>query len=113
MIARPRPFETYAFIHNLGNEDGFSMPSGHSMCSGLFATYLIYNLFQCRRDVATRVIGTSCLSMFAILIAFSRVVLGAHYITDTIIGIIIGITFAILSIWLYNISRKVVKKRSS
>ena len=42
IIARDRPFEAYESIINYGNEDGFSMPSGHSMSAGLFATFLIY-----------------------------------------------------------------------
>ena len=102
IIARPRPFDTYSFISNLDGEDGFSMPSGHSLCSGMFATFLIYHLWQHKKDILTRTLGTICLSFFSMLIGFSRMILGVHYLTDVIVGIIVGIMFAIVAIWVYN-----------
>ena len=106
LIARQRPFDSYDFIKNLGGEDGYSMPSGHSMCSALFATFLIYHLYKIRKDRATKIWGTICLSLFPALIALSRMVLGVHYLTDTIVGIIVGIMFAFLGIWVYNVVEK-------
>ena len=108
LIARKRPFDEYSFIQNLGGEDGFSMPSGHSVCAGMFATFLIYLLFSQTKNTSTRVWGTICLSLFPVLIGFSRIILGVHYLSDVIVGIILGIIFAILGIWLYN---RVIKNK--
>ncbi len=102
IIARDRPFETYSDIINYGNEDGYSMPSGHSLCAGIFATYLVYTLFISTKNRWTRGIGIFTISLFPLLVALSRMVLGVHYFTDTILGIFCGVLFAFLSILVYN-----------
>lgn len=102
IICRDRPFITYDFIENYGNEDGYSFPSGHSVCGGMFATFLIYHLFMQTKDKWSRSFGVISLVLFSCLIGFSRLILGAHYLTDVIAGIILGIIFAIIGIWLYN-----------
>lgn len=102
IIARERPFDTYADIFNYGNEDGFSMPSGHSLCAGIFATFLIYTLFISSKNRWTRALGSITILLFALLIMLSRMVLGVHYLTDTILGIIVGILFAFLAILIYT-----------
>lgn len=110
IIGRPRPFDANEGIFNYGNEDGFSFPSGHSLCSGIFATFLVYHLFQTTKNGWTRALGTIAYSMFAMLIAFSRMVLGVHYLTDVIAGIILGIIFAIAGIFVYNVVMKIWNK---
>lgn len=107
IIGRARPFDVYDDIANYGGEDGFSMPSGHSLCAGIFATFLIYNLFKNTKDGWTRALGSLAYGSFAVLIAFSRMVLGVHYISDVIAGLFMGILFAILGIIVYNV---VIKK---
>lgn len=106
IIRRDRPFVSYDDILNYGNETGCSMPSGHSLCAGIFATYLIYTLFVVRKDWWTRMLGTFALTLFPMLIALSRMVLGAHYFTDTLLGLSLGIIFAVFSILLYRFIMK-------
>ena len=109
IIARPRPYETYSFISNFDDAGGFSMPSGHSLSAGLFATFLVYHLWTQKKDTLTRTLGTICLSLFPVVIGFSRMILGVHYLTDVIAGIFIGIMFAIVAIWVYN---RVIKRKT-
>ncbi|MBE7074312.1 MAG: phosphatase PAP2 family protein [Clostridiales bacterium] len=111
VIQRTRPFEHFSFIHNYANEDGFSFPSGHSVCAGLFATFLTYHLFCEIKDNWTRIFGVSGLLLLTILIAFSRMVLGVHYLSDIIVGIIVGIIVAILCICVYNICIRKSRER--
>ena len=111
IIARSRPFDSYADIMNFGNEDGFSMPSGHSLCAGIFATYLFYTLLKSTKNKWTLILGSITISLFSLLVMFSRMVLGVHYLTDTILGFILGILFAFTSILLYNYIVKKIKKR--
>ncbi len=106
LIARPRPFETYSDIINYGNEDGYSMPSGHSLCVGMFATYLIYTLFISTKSKLTRGLGTFTILLFPVIVALSRMVLGVHYLTDTIFGLVLGMIFAILSIIVFKYIEK-------
>ncbi len=113
IIGRTRPFDAYTDIANYGGEDGFSMPSGHSVCAGLFATFLVYNLFQTTKNRWTRIFGTTAYASIMLLVGFSRMVLGVHYISDVAVGITLGIMFAIVGIMLYNVIVKkfIVQKR--
>lgn len=111
IIAKDRPFVNNEQIKNYGNEDGYSMPSGHSLCAGIFATYLFYFILQTYKKLSYRICGGIFLSLFAILIAFSRMVLGVHYLSDVFLGLILGILFAIISILLYNLTIKSFKRK--
>ena len=111
IIARDRPFVNNEQIKNYGNEIGYSMPSGHSLCAGIFATYLFYLILQSSNKLGLRICGGIFLSLFAILIAFSRMVLGVHYLSDVFLGLILGILFAIISILLYNLTIKIFRRK--
>lgn len=112
LVSRSRPFDTYSDIINYGNEDGFSFPSGHSLCAGMFATYLFYILLKSTKNRWTIALGGISISLITMLIALSRMVLGVHYLTDTIMGIFLGILFAFIGILLYNYIDKKIKKRN-
>ena len=111
LIGRARPFDTYNDIINYGNEDGFSLPSGHSLCAGIFATFLVYTLFKTTKNKLDRTLGSLALGSLMLLIAFSRMVLGVHYLTDIIAGTILGILFAIVGIIVYNVVMKWMYKK--
>lgn len=111
LIGRARPFDTYNDIVNLGNEDGFSMPSGHSLCVGIYVGFLIYFLCQNIKDLPSRILGSVALGLIGVLVAFSRMVLGAHYLTDVVAGFFLGIMFAIVGIIVYNVVIKIKTKK--
>ena len=95
IISRPRPFEAYDFIMNLGNEDGFSMPSSHSAVAGVIAVFICYLSYKHSSSKAVKILTTIAMSLYAGLIALSRMVLGVHYLTDVIIGLFVGVIIAI------------------
>ena len=109
IILRDRPFVSYDDIVNYGEESGFSMPSGHSVGASLCLVFLIYYIFSLKLQKSDKIIYSISLVFLLFTIALSRMVLGVHYLTDIIWGIIIGILFAIISILLYNV---IVKKSS-
>lgn len=114
IIARNRPFVDYSDIYNYDNEDGYSFPSGHSLGAGIFLTYLVYVILPLKISKIDKVLYTSGLSLLSLSVMLSRMCLGVHYLTDTIVGIILGISFAILSILLYNIfMRKLIFQKIS
>ena len=84
---RPRP--ELAFVHL----DTYSFPSGHAMIStatyGAFA-YLAWSRLQTRRSRLTLAVGTSLL---VALIGFSRLYLGAHYLSDVLAGLSLGLAW--------------------
>lgn len=102
LIARQRPFDVDSDIINYGQESGFSMPSGHSMSAAFFATFVCFLCYKMTKRISTKALCTICCVLFTCLIAFSRMVLGVHYLTDTIAGIFVGVLFAITAILVYN-----------
>lgn len=102
IIARDRPFVNNPQILNYGGESGYSMPSGHSLCGGLFATFLFYNILTTSKYKTTKILGGAFCILFPFLIAYSRMVLGVHYLSDTLAGITLGVIFAILGILVYR-----------
>ena len=77
---RQRPFEKYQEVKALVNPpDKYSLPSGHS--SGTMISALITTSFF---D------GLTFLFFWPVIVALSRVFLGVHFISDTILGLILG-----------------------
>ncbi len=88
-IKRPRPCD---FLLNLRAQvtplDKFSLPSGHTAAACLMASIIshYYPSFA--------VLAYS----WAALIGLSRVLLGVHYPTDVVAGMVLGMTIAFLSL---------------
>jgi len=85
-----------------------SFPSGHTGTAFALALLMAY-LFK-----------NNALSVFlpilALLVAYSRVYLGQHYVTDVLAGMPVGIVTAVLSALIYqklNPDKKIKKKRST
>lgn len=110
IVCRNRPFDDYSTILNYGNEDGYSFPSGHCVCAGVISMFLFYSILTSTKRMSTKILAGIDGLLFCLLIALSRMVLGVHYLTDTLAGIIIGIIFAIGIILLYNMLRKKSKR---
>lgn len=109
IIARQRPFEVSDKILNLGEEDGFSFPSGHSLSAGVIATFLFYALISSKSSKGRKITGCITICLYPIIVAFSRMMLGVHYLTDTIAGIILGILLALIGLKVYNMTVKKIK----
>ncbi len=92
-IYRARPPLRYSDIHLILAHlpDTSSFPSAHSWITSSFAT-----VFVIRKEF--RDLGWALLFL-SIVIAISRVMVGAHYPTDVIAGLILGISSAILVVY--------------
>lgn len=114
LVQRPRPYLNQAafgdtfknFMQSISYKlpSGYSFPSGHSFSSFNCATSLFlykkkYGLFS---------------FPLALLIAFSRIFLGAHYFSDVLVGIVLGILFASSNYVIYTIINKklIIKKEA-
>lgn len=77
---------------------GLSFPSGHSMVAASFYGLLIYLVWQNVQDVRLRNLLIVLLSIFVLLIGFSRVYLRVHYTTDVLAGFAAGFLWVIVGI---------------
>jgi undecaprenyl-diphosphatase len=92
ITARPRPHLFPGALH----AGGYSYPSGHALSATLLygaLAYLVWVHFGRSRMVTSVVV---LLTAWALLIGFSRIVLGVHYPSDVEGGVALGLA------WLYG-----------
>jgi len=70
--------------------DKYSFPSGHTLHATSFSIVLLYDL----PGLYWLVIP------FAVLVALSRMILGLHYPTDVIAGVLLGACLAMIVLWI-------------
>ena len=105
-FARPRPDVALRLV----TEHGYSFPSGPSMnglvCYGMLL-WLILRLVQGKKlRFALSVIFTAGI----LLIGFSRVYLGVHYITDVMGGFLMGLAMILIATELIPVIERKVRK---
>ncbi len=94
---RPRP--ELAFVHL----DTYSFPSGHAAASSATFTVMAYLLARRHSSTWARIwIGLGAAVAIA-LVGFSRLYLGAHYLSDVLAGISFGIAWAAASLLAYTL----------
>jgi undecaprenyl-diphosphatase len=94
---RPRP--ELAFVHL----DTYSFPSGHAAASSATFATMAYLLARRHHSTAARIwIGFGTAAAIA-LVGFSRLYLGAHYLSDVLAGISFGIAWAASSLIVYTL----------
>lgn len=91
-FARPRPFVSCKGVRQVARSlDEYSFPSGHTLHAVSFAI-LLGSYYPALHWV---------LWPFAGLVALSRVVLGLHYPSDVLVGVVIGAASARLVLMLF------------
>ena len=96
-VGRQRPYEQMpGKIDTLGTTPPTdpSMPSGHSSSSAALATS-----FALRAKGLTL---PALLFIWSLLVAFSRMYLGYHYLSDVLVGSILGTVIAFISAYLFD-----------
>jgi membrane-associated phospholipid phosphatase len=86
LFARPRP----TFEHPLVVETSYGFPSGQAMESLTVYGMLVYFAVLTVRRQSTRAVSVGGVALIVVLIGFSRVYLGAHYVSDVIGGFAAG-----------------------
>lgn len=112
IFCRPRPFESYPDIKNFGQENGYSMPSSHSALAAMTAVFICYFAFKQSKSVAIRTLTVCVMTLFVALIALSRMVLGVHYLTDTLAGIAEGVALGFAGIGVYKAAKNPQKSEA-
>ncbi len=86
LFERPRP----AFRDPAINTTTLSFPSGHSMGAVVGYGFLAYVLVLALPRAWQRVLAVAVLGLLIVAIGFSRVYLGAHYLSDVLGGLTVG-----------------------
>ena len=93
-------------------ESSSSFPSGHSMnvvCLFVLVAYFVLSNPQVKLWLKCVV---ASIGAFAIMmVPFSRIILGVHYFTDVLAGMMIGAVVAIMTIFVYNFVMAKLNKR--
>lgn len=92
IIARPRPFQVDSSIVNLRPETSasYAMPSGHTQSASTTFFGLAY-FFKNKKLFISAIIIT-------ILVGLSRMYIGVHYLTDVLVGGLLGF----IMVYLFN-----------
>ena len=79
LFIRPRPFEALSLLPSLG-ASGYSFPSAHA-ATAFAALPLLFLLLPKQKML---------FAVLAVLIGFSRIIVGVHYLSDVLVGVLLG-----------------------
>lgn len=86
-------------INRLVVEKGYSYISGHTMTATVFYGFIIFLVIISSLVLPLKVIFVILLSLLILLVAYTRVYLGVHYLSDTIGAILFGSSYLLLYIY--------------
>lgn len=95
LVRFPRPFATGKIL--CVREDtatGYSFPSGHTQTFASMSTTIAKKL---KKPLVTFLVG-----ILIVLVAFSRMYLGAHYPSDVVVGAVLGVVLALIGTSLFD-----------
>lgn len=94
IFQRPRPLVPEPLVHLAT----YSFPSGHAVASTVFYGAVCILVLQRVRSPAWRVTAVAGAATMVLLVAFSRVYLGAHYLTDVLAGMAVGVACVVAAV---------------
>lgn len=95
LVKRPRPYTHEGVVSVTKPTGGYSFPSGHSHSIANLSTQAANRYRNKPTYIATAVLCA--------LVAFSRVYLGQHFLSDVLVGLAFGIGFSLLFSMLFEL----------
>src|SRR5947207_7006703 len=92
LVHRHRPFVDGWFV----DWSGFSFSSGHTIGATLLSGQLALFLIPMIKNRRGRILVYSAATFVIVLVGFSRIALGAHYLTDVLGGMFLGTSWLTL-----------------
>lgn len=101
LVGRERPSEQiYSFLKGFSNSPSF--PSGHAATAIVFYGLLLYFMVTREKKKSRKWRLTIAGIFLIVMIGFSRLYLGVHYLSDVLAGYLIGGVFLYFSILIAN-----------
>jgi len=98
-------------------ENSFSFPSGHATIAVAFYGFLTYMFLRGAKKIKVKMNVFFAGAILILLIGFSRLYLGVHYVSDVWSGYLVGALWLIIGIsiseWLYSSKKTPVKSHLS
>jgi membrane-associated phospholipid phosphatase len=94
IFAIPRPVDPIALM----TLDSFSFPSGHAAAAATLYGFLLWMMLGTGKTDTMRVFFAGIFFALIILVGFSRLYLGVHYVSDVVAGYIVGFTWVAIGI---------------
>jgi membrane-associated phospholipid phosphatase len=91
-VHRPRPFVEGAFV----DWSGYSFASGHTIAATLLYGQLLLFVLPSLRARHLRLLCIFSAASLVLLVGFTRIALGAHFLTDVLAAIFFGILWLML-----------------
>ena len=107
VVSRPRP---NAFPEIM-IETGKSFPSGHSIGVATMVTILIYFVIISDMNRVLKYILVTLLVLFSIVIAGTRLYMGVHYLSDVVVGLMLGYIIGILCMFGVEKAKKIIDEK--
>lgn len=95
-IAKARPAEA---IINVG---GYSFPSAHATIATLFCSLIIFAYKDSFKNLFLKIVFIFFFASCALAVSFSRVYLSVHYLSDVVIGILLGLLISSISVFIFE-----------
>lgn len=102
LVHRHRPFDQGWFV----DWSGYSFASGHTIGATLLYGQIALFLVPVIKSRRARVWLFSAASVVVALVGFSRIALGAHYLTDVLGGIFFGMMWLTLCLFVFRPFRR-------
>lgn len=92
--------------------DGFSFPSGHTIGATLLYGAMCLAIYRAFRAWHIRALSGAGASLVVVAVGFSRVALVAHYLSDVLAAIVVGLAWMALCLATLRLAR-VIRQRFS
>jgi membrane-associated phospholipid phosphatase len=108
-VHRQRPFVQGPFV----DWSGYSFASGHTIAATLLYGQLVLFLLPLLKTRHSRVLCIFSAASLVFLVGFSRIALGAHFLTDVLAAILFGVIWLVLCMVLGNCMQRRSTVRAS
>ena len=94
LFAVPRPVDPIALV----SIDSFAFPSGHAAAAATLYGFLLWMMLGTGKSDRVRILLSLLFFAIIVLVGFSRMYLGVHYLSDVLAGYLVGFAWVAIGI---------------